>query len=144
MVTTPSVMPVAVPVEDPIVATALLLLLHTPPLVASVNVVVKPTHTLVVPPMAEGFGLTVKLVTAIQLVLIVYVIVTMPSVMPVTVPVDEPIVATPGLLLLQTPPEVASVNVVVIPTHTLVVPPIAAGFGLTVTVVVTKDPPIKV
>ncbi len=69
MVTTPSVMPVTVPVEDPIVATAVLLLLQTPPLVALVNVVVKPTHTLVVPPIAAGFGLTVKLVTAIQPVL---------------------------------------------------------------------------
>ena len=71
MVTTPSVMPVTVPVEDPIVATAVLLLLHTPPLVALVNVVVKPMHTFVVPPIAAGFGLTVKLVTAIQPVLIV-------------------------------------------------------------------------
>ena len=69
MVTTPSVMPVTVPVEDPIVATAVLLLLHTPPLVALVNVVVKPMHTFVVPPIAAGFGLTVKLVTAIQPVL---------------------------------------------------------------------------
>ena len=69
MVTTPSVMPVTVPAEDPIVATAVLLLLHTPPLVAFVRVVVNPTHTFVVPPIAAGFGLTVKLVTAIQPVL---------------------------------------------------------------------------
>ncbi len=62
-------MPVTVPVEEPMVATAVLLLLHTPPLVALVNVVVKPTHTLIVPPIAAGFGLTVKLVTAIQPVL---------------------------------------------------------------------------
>ena len=51
------------------VATPVLLLLHTPPLVASVSVVAKPTHTFVVPPIAAGFGLTVKLVIAIQPVL---------------------------------------------------------------------------
>ncbi len=62
-------MPVTVPVEEPIEATPVLLLLHTPPLVALVNVVIKPTHTFVVPPIAAGFGLTVKLVTAIQPVL---------------------------------------------------------------------------
>ena len=51
------------------VAIAVLLLLHTPPEVASVSVVVRPTHTFVVPPIAAGFGLTVKLVTAKQPVL---------------------------------------------------------------------------
>ena len=69
MVTTPDVTPVTVPEVEPIVATPVLLLLHTPPLVASVSVVVKPTQTLVVPPIAAGFGLTVKLVIAIQPVL---------------------------------------------------------------------------
>jgi len=144
MVTTPSVMPVTVPVEDPIVATPVLLLLHTPPLVELVNVVVKPTHTLVVPPIAAGFGLTVKLVTAIQPVLSVYVIVTTPSVMPVTVPDVEPMVATAVLLLLHTPPLVISVNVIVKPTHTLLVPPMAAGFGLTVKLVTAIQPVVNV
>ena len=69
IVTTPEVTPVTVPEVEPIIATAVLLLLHTPPLVAYVNAVVKPKHTLVVPPIAAGFGLTVKLVTAKQPVL---------------------------------------------------------------------------
>ena len=69
IVTAPEVTPFTVPVEEPMAAIAVLLLLHTPPEVASVNVVVKPTHTFVVPPIAAGFGLTVKLVTAIQPVL---------------------------------------------------------------------------
>jgi len=69
MVTTPEVTPVTVPDVAPIVATPVLLLVHVPPEVASVNVVVRPTHTFVVPPIAAGFGLTVKLVTAIQPVL---------------------------------------------------------------------------
>ena len=66
MVAVPEVMPVTTPVEDPMVATPVALLLHVPPEVVLVNVVVKPTHTLVVPAIAAGFGLTVKLVTAIQ------------------------------------------------------------------------------
>ena len=69
MVTTPEVTPVTIPDVEPMVATPVLLLVHVPPEVASVNVVVKPTHTFVVPPIAAGFGLTVKLVTAIQPVL---------------------------------------------------------------------------
>ena len=69
MVTTPEVTPVTVPEVAPIVATPVLLLVHVPPEVASVNVVGNPTQTFVVPPIAAGFGLTVKLVTAIQPVL---------------------------------------------------------------------------
>ena len=69
MVITPEVTPVTMPDVAPMVATPVLLLVHVPPEVASVNVVVKPTHTFVVPPIAAGFGLTVKLVTAIQPVL---------------------------------------------------------------------------
>ena len=69
MVTIPEVTPVTVPEVEPMVATPVLLLVQLPPEVASVNVVVKPTHTFVVPPIAAGFGLTVKLVTAIQPVL---------------------------------------------------------------------------
>jgi len=47
-----------------------------------------------------------------------------PALTPVTDP-DVPIVATPVLLLLQVPPEVASVRVVLARLHTLKVPPIA-------------------
>jgi hypothetical protein len=58
-----------------------------------------------------------------------------PGETPVTVPVDEPMVATALLLLLQVPPEVASVNVVVAPWQRTVpveAPDIAAGNGFTV------------
>jgi hypothetical protein len=50
------------------------------------------------------------------------------------------IVATAGVALLHVPPAVALLNVVVALTHTLVVPVMAAGSGLTVTVVVTAQP----
>ena len=49
MVTVPAVTPVTTPEPDPTVAMVISLLLHTPPEVASLNVVVRPGHTLVVP-----------------------------------------------------------------------------------------------
>jgi hypothetical protein len=41
-----------------------------------------------------------------------------PTAIPVTIPVDEPIVAIVVLPLLQVPPVVASLKVTVDPTHT--------------------------
>ena len=63
-------------------------------------------------------------------------IVVVPANTPVTIPVEEPIVATVGVLLLHVPPVVASLNVVVEPSQTVNVPVIPAGDGLTVTIVV--------
>ena len=83
--------------------------------------------------MEEGIGLTVNGVIAIQPVGKVYVILTVPAVMPDTTPEEEPTVATVVLLLVQLPPAEPSVNVVVWPIQTLAVPPIAAGNGFTVT-----------
>ena len=58
--------------------------------------------------------------------------------MPLTSPVTE-MDATLAAPLLHTPPDVASVNDIVAPTHTVVAPPIAAGdVGTFVTVSVTK------
>ena len=59
-------------------------------------------------------------------------ITAVPTETPVTTPVVEPTVATPVLLLVQMPPEVASVKVDVEPTQTEVNPDITAGSGLTV------------
>ena len=58
----------------------------------------------------------------------------------VTDPLEEFTVATPGALLVHVPPEVASLKVVVSPTQTAAVPVIAAGNGLTVTIVVAIQP----
>jgi hypothetical protein len=57
-----------------------------------------------------------------------------PAEMPETVPEDEPIAATDGLLLVHVPPASALLSVVANPTQALSVPVIAAGRGLTVTV----------
>jgi hypothetical protein len=63
-------------------------------------------------------------------------IVSSPAVMPVTTCVSDPIVAIPVLVLLQVPPPVPSTRLIVEPTQTLLLPVIAPGNGLTVTVVV--------
>ena len=59
----------------------------------------------------------------------------------VTTPEDKPIEATPGLLLVQVPPVIPSVNVVVFaPAQMLEDPPITVGCGFTVSVAVTEHP----
>ena len=60
--------------------------------------------------------------------------VVLPVATPVTIPLADPIVATPGVLLDQRPPPVASVSVIVAPTHNADGPTIGAGNGLTVIV----------
>ncbi len=59
--------------------------------------------------------------------------------MPVITPVDEPIVATDGLLLVHVPPP-ELVTVLVDPTHTEETPVIAAGSTFTVKVVLDDAP----
>ncbi len=64
--------------------------------------------------------------------------------MPFTTPEPE-IVATAGALLLHAlPPDVASLSVVVEPTHTDSVPVMAEGSGLTVIFFVAKQPELSV
>lgn len=60
MVGTPMARPATIPVVEPTDPRAGLLLLHVPPLVASDNVVVKPTHTNGEPEIPAGVGLTVN------------------------------------------------------------------------------------
>lgn len=66
--------------------------------------------------------------------------VDVPAATPVNTPLVEPIVPTAILLLLQLPPVIPSINVIVLPEHTVVGPVIGPGAGFTVTVVVTKQP----
>ena len=58
--------PVTTPLDEPIVTMPVLPLVHVPPLVASLMVVVKPAHTTAVPVMDEGNGLTVTTIVEIQ------------------------------------------------------------------------------
>ena len=54
IVAVPAATPVTIPDEVPTVAIDVLLLVHIPPAVASLNVVVEPTQTLPLPPMVES------------------------------------------------------------------------------------------
>ena len=137
IVALPAPIPVTIPFV-PMPAIRLLLLLQPPPAVASVNRVVKPTHTLSVPVIAAGFELMVTIEVLRQPVVATYVITAVPEDTPVTIPVEEPTVALP-LLLLHVPPAGAEFNVVVNPTQTFN-EPVIIGLGLMVTGVVTIQP----
>src|SRR4051812_13354161 len=90
--------PLTMPVPEPIVAISGLLLVHIPPVLLLLKVVVRPTHTTGIPVLAGGDRLTVTVVVARQLPT-VYVISVVPAVRPDSTPVVEPIVATAVLLL---------------------------------------------
>jgi hypothetical protein len=59
IVAVPVATPVTIPLVNPMVATDVALLLHVPPVVELVNVVVPPEHALAVPDMEAGNALTV-------------------------------------------------------------------------------------
>ena len=59
MVTVPADPPVTIPVLAPALAMVVLLLLHVPPVVVLLSVVVEPIHTEDVPLIAAGNGFTV-------------------------------------------------------------------------------------
>jgi hypothetical protein len=65
---------------------------------------------------------------------------TTPAEIPFTTPVEELTVAIVALPLLQVPPVEAFVRAVVCPTQTVVTPVFSGRLGLTVTVVVLKQP----
>jgi hypothetical protein len=122
-------------------ATVVLLLLHVPPDVALVMVMVKPpAHTVDAPTIAAGNGNTVTIVVMIQPVESVYVITEVPAEMPVTTPDINPTWAFEVSELDHVPPVSVSDNEVVCPTHTVLIPSIGVGSGLTVTTVVRKQP----
>jgi hypothetical protein len=83
-----------------------------------------------------GLGCTVTTTDAVQPGLVVYTIVDVPGVIPVTMPVPAPTTATPGVLLVQVPPGMALVRVELMPTHTSADPDIVPGIAITVTIVV--------
>ena len=134
------------------VATAVLLLLHVPPIVPFVvKVAVVPVQSVALPVMVPAltFGSTViemKLDTGLpQPLLTVYVISAVPAVTPVTSPVEAFTVATAVLLLLHAPPVVPLlVNVTGLLIHSGVVPVMvpAVTFGLTVKVLNAELPKI--
>src|SRR5580704_16052956 len=67
IVVVPGATPVTIPVAEPTVAIAGLLLTHVPP-PASVSVIVAAGHTCSVPLIAVGNGFTVTVIVALQLI----------------------------------------------------------------------------
>ena len=145
IVAVPADTPVTVPVIEFTVATDAFDVVHTPPEVVLVKIVLEPIHAFVVPPIAASVGNAVTFTVACAFdvqpfVVTVYVIVALPADTPVTTPLAST-VATAVFDDVQTPFEVALESAVVEPAHTSVVPVIAAttGRGLTVTDVDTDD-----
>jgi hypothetical protein len=98
----PTVTPVTMPVLA-MVATAGVLLLQVPPGSELDKVVVEPRQAINIPVIAPGVGVTVTTATVLQPAT-VYSIEAVPGATPVTMPVDDPTVATVGAVLLQVPP----------------------------------------
>jgi len=119
-------------------AIAELLLLHAPPVVASLSIVARPTQTSETPVIDAGVGFTVTIVSTMHLPT-EYTIIDVPAATPYTFP-DTSTVAIPVLLLLHVPPPTASLKPVVPPMHNPGIPPIGIGSTFTVTTVVVEQP----
>ena len=111
------------------------------------NIMDEPTHTfdrpVIVPGSDDMFTVIVIVAVAVPHVLVTtYLIISEPAETPVTMPEEEPTVATAVLLLLHTPPVTLSDKVMVEPIHTperpVIVP--AFGDGFTVRVLVAIQP----
>jgi hypothetical protein len=66
MIAVPMPVLITTPDAEPIVAIATSLLLHVPPLVASLKVMLFPVQIIVAPVMAAGYGLTVAVTITLQ------------------------------------------------------------------------------
>ncbi len=136
----PADTPVTIPVEEPIVAVPVLLLLHVPPAVASARVTVDPVFTVAVPVIAAGEAFTDKVSFLEQPFASLYVIVVPPAVNADTSPLVVLIEATDDALLDHVPPVMALVSVADVPVHIEEDPVIAAGAWFTVTMALVKQP----
>jgi hypothetical protein len=116
-----------------------LLLVQVPPVTVLLSVVVLCSHTTGVPVMGPGTGFTVTVCSAAHPPAAEYDMVAVPMARPLTVPVGVT-GATDGLLLLHVPPGVASLSVVIPPTHTAGSPVMGFGAAITLMIVVTLQP----
>jgi hypothetical protein len=97
------------------VPAATLPLLHEPPAVISESAAVLLEHICEAPVIADIAGSTLTTAVALQPLPIKYVTVAVPGDTAVIMPAAGSIVATAPLLLLQLPPEAASLRVAVCP-----------------------------
>ncbi len=124
------------PEVDPIVPTAGVILIQVVPTDGSVNVAVAPTQILEGPAIGAGTGYTVTDLLTVQPDPSEYEIIAVPADTPVTRPLSDPTIATPGVAEVHNPPDTASDNVIVDNAQTVLGPLMATGEGLTVTIVV--------
>ena len=131
-------MPVKTPpvVTVPMAASALI---HAPPLDVSVSVIGWPTQALDGTMIGAGAAMTPNGKVTAQPPN-EYPITTLPVALPLTTPVADPIGAIALLLLLQVPPDVASLSTALPPTQILDGPLTGAGLTLTVTGAVVVQP----
>lgn len=127
IVRAPGVPPVTKPVREPTDATAVALLVHTPPVMASVSVAFPATHTVPGPVIAPGEKLTVMTAVDEQPDDATNVTVVVPGVTPESKPVVAIIVATEVLLLVQVPVKPGADSEMDEPTQTAVGPPITGA-----------------
>ena len=131
----PAVSPVSMPEVEPMVPTAVLLLLQValPPL-TQVSADEEAAQTPKLPLMAGGLlAIFTDFVTKHPLP-VTYVIITAPAVIPRSTPVDPLMLPTAGLLLDHVPLAVVHVSVVVpAPAHADKLPANDAGLAFTVT-----------
>lgn len=139
IVTLPAVNPETRPVDDPTVATTVLLLVQVPP-PGSDSASTCPTQTEVLPVITPGSGFTVSTVNVEQPVGSVYEMTEVPGPVPVSKPEPEPIVATDPEPLVQLPPGDVSLSIVELPWHTNGAPVMGAGTGLTLSAIDVKQP----
>ena len=145
MVTLPVVMPVTTP-DELTVATVLLELIQVPPLTLGVRVMLLPVHTdegpVRLPAGKDELTVTTMVAWALPQVLVtVYIIVSVPALIPPTRP--ELFTVAKPLVALQVPPLTVGVRVMPEPMHTKLVPPRvpALGNGRMVVVAVATDVP---
>ena len=96
-------------------AIRLLLLVHTPPRVASCSTTVSDSHNILRPNIESGSGLMAIGEIVVQPKAEVYVIRVLPTVRPVSIPEMGFIIAIDVSKLDHVPPNVESLSVVVVP-----------------------------
>ena len=126
---------------EPSTVILVLVVLHVPPVVASVNATVAPVHTEAAPVMVDGSGLTVRIPVTEQPET-PYMSVVVPAITPETIPEVLPTVAIAALPVVQVPPLTSSLIIAVPPRQTVSVPFIVGGaaFTFTTTVVLQPEP----
>jgi hypothetical protein len=126
IVEVPGLRPVTTP-DGSIVATAVLLLLHVPSVLVSVNVMLLPWQIIPEPVIVSPEGFTRTVAVTLQPAAVVKVTVALPLPCVATVPLKVSITTTEVSLLLHVPPPGLLVSVVPVPWHSVVAPLMPPG-----------------